>query len=101
MPPLLPEDARNLGQVFLGLHCREQQREALSLWSRHARTAHRHTADVGGTHTLSTWVGVVLQDVLGAVTSLLPLAPCDGQVSCSGHQDPASVFPFFTFLLDK
>lgn len=101
MPPLLPEDARNLGQVFLGLHCREQQREALSLWNRHARTAHRHTADAGDTRTLSTWVGVVLQGVLGAGTSLLPLAHCDGQVSCSGHQDPASVFPFFTFLLDK
>ena len=89
-------------KCFLGLHCREQQREALSLWDRHTRTAHRHMADVGGTHT--PWVpgwGVVLQDVLGAVISLLPLAQCDGQVSCSGHQDPASVFSFYTFLLDK
>ena len=72
-----------------------------SLEQARTHSTQTHSGRWGHTRTLSTWVGVVLQGVLGAGTSLLPLAHCDGQVSCSGHQDPASVFPFFTFLLDK
>ena len=102
MPLLPPEDARNLSQVFPGFTLQGAAEGGFeSLEQEHMHSTQTHSICWGHPHTLSTWVGVVLQDVLGAVISLLPLAHCDGQVSCSGHQDPASVFSFYTFLLDK
>lgn len=89
-------------KCFLGLHCREQQREALSLWNRHTCTAYRHAANVRGTHT--PWVPgweVVLQDVLRDVVSLLPPGSLWQPGLLFWAPRPNKWFFFLYFLLDK
>ena len=58
MPPLPPEDARNLNQVFPGLTLQGAAEGGFeSLEQAHMHSIPTHSKRQGHPHTLSTWVG--------------------------------------------
>lgn len=88
-------------KCFLHLHCREQQREALSLWNRHTCSTPTRSKRRGHPRTLSIWVGGSPAGCLNGCR----FSPSPGSLWQPGllfwAPRPSKWFFFLYFLLDK